>query len=174
MEILSGPNQGVTMIVKPFAAFAFGAFLLGACTTGGGVYQPAAGTGYGFAEQRIETGRYRVSYTDTEARTAETFALRRAAELTLQEGATWFEVTDSFGDEDRSASRSGTSVGVGVSGGSGGRVSTGVGIGIGLPLSGSSKVTWTLGIVTGTGPKPLKATAYDAEQVLINTAGLSR
>jgi len=160
------------MNVKPVAALALGAILLGACATGGGVYQPAEGSGYGFAEQRIETGRYRVSYTDNDARTAETFALRRAAELTLQEGATWFQVTDSFGDNDRSASRSGKSVGVGVSGGSGGRVSTGVGIGIGLPLSGSGKVTWTLGILTGTGPKPPETTAYDAEQVLSNTASL--
>jgi hypothetical protein len=159
------------MPVKRIAAAIATLGLVTACATGGGVYQPSEGSGYGFSDQRIETGRYRVTYTDSDARIAELFALRRAAELTRQEGASWFEVTDSYGDEDRNASRSGTSVGVGVSGGSGGGVSTGVGIGIGLPLSGSGKVTWTLGIVTGQGPKPAKPNAYDAEQVLMNTAG---
>ena len=145
---------------------------LGACASGGGVYQPAQGSSLGFSEQRIETGRFRVTYTDTDAQTAELFALRRAAELTLAEGDTWFEITDSFGEGDDRGDGPSTSVGIGVGGGSGGRVSTGVGIGIGLPISGSSKVTWTLGIVTGQGPQPDRPSVYNAEEVLINTAGL--
>jgi len=42
----------------------------------------------------------------------------------------------------------------------------------GLPLGGGSqKTTESLEIVTGTGPKPDTPDAYDAESVLINTAG---
>lgn len=147
--------------------------VLVSCASGGGVYQPSQGSGLGFSEQRIETGRYRVTYTDTDAQTAEVFALRRAAELTLAEGAEWFEVTDSFGEGDDRGGSS-TSVGVGIGGSSGGRVSTGVGIGIGLPISGSSRVTWTIGMITGSGPQPDRPTIYDAEDVLVNTSGAGR
>lgn len=145
--------------------------LTGACASTP-AYGPARSGGAGYAEQRIETGRYRVSYTAGQARTAETWALRRAAELTLAEGGSWFAVTDSYSEGDGGAARPRTSVGVGISGGSSGRVSTGVGIGIGLPLGGSgSQVTWTLGILVGSGPRPPgDPRAYDAEEVLLNTA----
>ncbi len=55
-------------------------------------YQPAE-RGYGYAEQRIEKNRFRVSFTgnsETPKRTVQTYLLYRAAELTLQSGYDYF------------------------------------------------------------------------------------
>lgn len=58
-------------------------------------YQPAIDTPYGFAEQRIEPDRYRVTFsgnTITDRETVENYLLLRAAELTLQQGYEYFRV----------------------------------------------------------------------------------
>jgi hypothetical protein len=55
-------------------------------------YQPAD-KGYGYAEQRIEKNRFRVSFAgnaETPKQTVETYLLFRAAELTLQSGYDYF------------------------------------------------------------------------------------
>ncbi|NKF23291.1 hypothetical protein G7Y82_13300 [Solimonas sp. C16B3] len=57
-------------------------------------YQPASGgSGYGYAEQRIENNRYRITFTgnaDTPKQTVENYLLFRAAELTLKSGYDYF------------------------------------------------------------------------------------
>jgi hypothetical protein len=68
-------------------------------------YQPnvpgqAAG---GYSEQQVEPGRWRVTFTGntvTSRETVEAYLLFRAAELTLQQGAEWFEVVDRRTDRD--------------------------------------------------------------------------
>ena len=151
---------------------ALAAVSLAACATTP-AYGPAAKEGaMGYASQQIETGRYRVSYTDADVGRARNLALLRAAEITLLDARDWFEITSEYVDtaEGRSG---GSSISIGGGSGSYGRSSSvGVGVGIGIPLGGSSgKTTVVLEIVTGAGPKPDKTTVYDARSVDMNLRG---
>lgn len=143
---------------------------LAACTTAKPYGPAASSSAQGYLVQPIESNRYRVSYTALSPEDARRYALRRAAEVTVEQGADWFRVVSSYTDQDYSRG-GGSSVSVG--GSSGGYSSgVGVGVGIGLPLGGGSeKTTESLEIVTGSGPKPDEPNAYDADSVLINTAG---
>ncbi len=138
-------------------------------------YGPAAKTGaQGYTVQPIESNRFRVSYTDKDAAMARTRALRRAAEVSLEQGADWFQVVSAYDDIDESSGRSGTSVGIGAAGGSSGRTSVGLGVGISLPLGGSSgPTTHVLEIITGSGEKPEDAGVYDTDEVLANLAAVT-
>lgn len=147
--------------------------LLAACATTP-VYGPAKSErSEGYLSQQIETGRYRVSYTDRDPARARNLALLRAAEITLQDGKDWFEITNESLDIAGGGRSSGPSISVGGSAGSGGYSGVGVGVGIGFPLGGGSSgtTTQTLEIVTGAGAKPDKAEAYDARSVDINLRG---
>jgi len=136
-------------------------------------YGPAAKDGAkGYMVQPIESNRFRVSYRDNDPETARTHALRRAAEITQENGAEWFQVVGAYDDQEASRRGSGTSVSIGGSTGSYGRSSVGVGLGIGFPLGGSSKpTTHVLEIITGSGDKPEGGNVYTASDVLINLAG---
>ncbi|HBF89852.1 MAG: hypothetical protein CME99_04995 [Hyphomonas sp.] len=159
--------------MKPYVMIVAAA-MLAACTSTQS-YGPASGTGkMGYSSQQIETGRYQVSYTDSDASRARDRALLRAAELTLQEGADWFEIVNSYTEQSADGRRTGSSVSIGGSSGSYGRSSgVGVGVGIGFPLGGGSgpAVTEVLEILTGTGEKPDRPNAYDARSVDINLRG---
>jgi len=59
-------------------------------------YQPADG-GFGYAEQQLESNRYRVVFAgnaDTPRSTVENYLLYRAAEVTVQSGHDYFRVVD--------------------------------------------------------------------------------
>lgn len=152
---------------------ALAAVTLTACATSP-AYGPAAKDGaMGYASQQIETGRYRVSYTDADAGKARNLALLRAAEITLLDSKDWFEITSEYADTTQGRS-GGSSISIGGGSGSYGRSSgVGVGVGIGIPLGGGStgKTTVVLEIVTGSNPKPDKAAAYDARSVDMNLRG---
>lgn len=79
-------------------------------------YKPAeARDKEGYTETRLGENRYRISFVGNSATPAETvkdYALLRAAELTLQEGYSWFSVAERDKDEKQRAS---TSVGTGFS-----------------------------------------------------------
>jgi len=146
---------------------------LAACSTTPTVYAPAAGPeDIGYREQAIESGRYRISFRanpDLDAAQTEDMAMRRAAELTLQQGGEWFRVvtreTERYGGRDNG----GTSVGVG---GSTGSYGSSVGVGIGFDLSPDSRrYVTTMEILIGQGPKPDEARAYDARSILTRTGG---
>ena len=65
-------------------------------------YQPAA-KGLGYAEQRLETNRYKVTFagnSSTPRETVETYLLYRAAEVTLQNGYDYFVLVDQSTDKD--------------------------------------------------------------------------
>ncbi len=147
---------------------------LAACTSSQ-AYGPASKSGaMGYASQKIEAGRYQVTYTDTDPARARDRALLRAAELTLLEGSDWFEITSSFTDRSEEGRSGGSSVSIGGSSGSHGRSSSvGVGVGIGIPIGGSSSgaVTEVLEIMTGKGAKPDRPAVYDARSVDINLRG---
>lgn len=142
---------------------------LAACTSGPTRYIPALDPDdMGYREQRLETERYRVSFRanpDLKAPQVEDMAMRRAAELTLQAGHSWFHVvsrnTDLVGG---SYSQGGPTIGLG---GSTGSYGSSLGIGLGFNLGGDSRqYQTTLEILMGSGPKPADPNAYDARQVL--------
>ena len=143
--------------------------LAAACTTAK-PYGPAASpSAQGFTVQPIESDRYRVAYTALSPQEARSNALRRAAEVTLENNDEWFQVVHGYADRSRSGgSRSSVSVGGSTSTGSWSGV--GLGVGLGIPIGeGSEKTTESLEIITGTGPKPEDANVYDARAVLRNT-----
>ena len=129
-------------------------------------------SGQGYAEQRIESNRFRVTYNGVGAPgPVADYALLRAAELTTAQGYDWFEVTQRWTDG-RLDSAGGVrpSVGIGYGSGSyrggGRRYSTsGVGVGVGLNFSGPSPTSTSLEILMGRGPRPDRPEAYDARGV---------
>jgi len=77
------------------ATFAAIGVALATCTTPT-PYQPVTDR-YGYSEQVIETGRYKVSFSGnslTDRETVENYLLFRAAELTVQSGNDYFVVAD--------------------------------------------------------------------------------
>lgn len=128
--------------------------------------------GQGYAEQRIESNRFRVTYNGVGAPgPVMDMALLRAAELTTAEGFDWFEVTQRWADG-RLDSAGGMRPSLGVSYGAGrgsGRYgnysASGVGVGVGLNFSGPSPTSTTLEVVMGKGSKPDRPNAYDARSV---------
>lgn len=136
-------------------------------------YGPQMGPGgQGYAEQRIESNRFRVTYNGVGAPgPVADMALLRAAELTTAQGYDWFEVTQRWTDG-RPDSAGGLRPSVGVGYGSGrysspyGRYSSsGVGVGVGLNFSGPSPTSTTLEVVMGNGETPGRPNAYDARGV---------
>lgn len=128
--------------------------------------------GQGYAEQRIESNRFRVTYSGVGAPgPVADMALLRAAELTTSQGYDWFEVTQRWIDG-RPDSAGGMRPSLGLGYGSGrssgpyGRYSTsGIGVGVGLNFSGPSPTATTLEVVMGNGTKPDRPDAYDARGV---------
>ena len=146
--------------------------LVAACATHT-PYGPAKSSGAaGYETQKIETDRYRVSYTDRDAGRSHDMALLRAAEITLLDGRDWFEITGGYTDQDGAPSGSRTSFSVGGSTGSRGHSNVGVGVGFGIPVGSSGgNVTTVIDIVTGDNPKPDRPSVYDAMSVDINLRG---
>jgi hypothetical protein len=148
------------------------ALLLAACATQPTVYQPAAGpTGVGYSEQRIEPGRYRISFRGGRGAPPEQvadFALLRAADLTLAEGYDWFRVADRFVSQ-QGYSGGGTSVSVGGGSSNWGRhSSSGVGVGVGFDLGslgGGPAFTQSMEVVMGRGAPPRGGDVYDAREI---------
>jgi hypothetical protein len=139
---------------------------LTACSTPS-VYAPAKGpNASGFAESRIESDRWRITYRGGSGGSpaqVNDYALLRAAELTLQEGYDWFRVENRY-TEAYGGGGGGLSIGVG--GGSWGHHSgVGVGASTGVPLGGGAALATTLEISMGKGPKPAERDAYDARGV---------
>jgi hypothetical protein len=165
-------NKNGFLAMKRLALLAVAASLaLGACATQPTLYQPAVGQqAVGFSEYRIEPDRYRVTFRGGPGASATyvtDLALRRAADLALQNGYDWFRVSDRVlqGQPDRGPR---ISFGVGGGGTSFGRHSAtglGVGVGTGFNLGGGPAVSATLEVMMGKGPKPPGADVYDARAI---------
>lgn len=143
--------------------------LLAACATAQPYAQSTQSDGTGWSQTAIETDRYRVRYVGARGDSAERvqdYALLRAAELTLEQGYDWFEVTSRTAESQAHAGAPRFSLGVGGAT-FGSHTSTGVGVGFGVPLgrSGGAWTTAGLEIRLGRGAKPDQANAYDAHQV---------
>jgi opacity protein-like surface antigen len=159
--------------MRRFAFSALLALALAACATAPTVYGPAASAeAAGYRQTKIEADRYRVSFRanpDLKAPQVEDMALRRAAELTLQDGYQWFRVVTRNTELVGGRPAGGTSVGVG---GSTGSFGSGVGVGIGFDLSPDSRrYETTMEILMGRGARPEGADAYDAQTILSRTPG---
>ncbi|MBI1362147.1 MAG: hypothetical protein GC155_17875 [Alphaproteobacteria bacterium] len=163
--------------MKRLLVAVFAGLALAACSTAPTVYGPAASsTDAGYRQTRIESDRYRVSFRgnpDLKREQVEDMALRRAAELTVQDGFDWFRVvsrdTEQVGGRGRSEPRGG--VGVGTSSGSYGS-HTSVGLGLSFDLTPDNrKFETTLEVLMGRGSKPYGEDAYDARDVLGRMVG---
>ena len=92
-----------TSLIKPVLAAAVAALALSACATAT-PYQPAGpGRAGGYAEQRLENDRYRVSFSGnsvTSREEVEMGLLLRAAELTSESGFDWFATVNRATDRD--------------------------------------------------------------------------
>ena len=128
--------------------------------------------GQGYAEQRIESNRFRVTYSGVGAPgPVADYAQLRAAQLTTSQGYDWFEVVQRWTDgrlDSAGGMRPSVSIGAGSSS-YGGRYgsyrSSGVGVGVGLNFSGPSPTSTTLEVVMGNGARPDRPNAYDARGV---------
>ena len=147
---------------------------LAACATPT-VYAPSTGarTSVGFSDYRIETGRYRVTYTGgggAPMTQVADYALLRAAEVSVRDGYDWFRVVERKDERVGGGSGGGPRVGVGVGGGSGGwrtsGVRVGVGVGTSFDLSGGPAWSRTLEIMAGKGPVPTDKDVYDARDII--------
>lgn len=144
--------------------------LLGACATSAPYGPASSDSAKGYSVQPIENNRFRIAYRDNSMDVARSRALRRAAEVTLENGDEWFLVVNAYSDTGELAG-GGSSVSIGGASGSRGS-SVGVGLGVALPLGGSSgPVEHVMEIITGSGQKPENADAYDANDVLANLGG---
>lgn len=145
---------------------------LAACTTAPTRYTPAlANSDMGYREQRLEQERYRVTFranADLKGPQVEDMALRRAAELTVQNGFQWFTVvTRNTELVNGSYRQSGPTIGVG---GSTGSYGSSLGLGLGFNLGGDDRqYQSTLEVLMGHGAKPTDPNAYDAQAVLSRT-----
>ncbi len=97
-------------------ALAAAGLILTACATAT-PYQAAVDSSRGYSEQRIESNRYRVSFSGnslTNLETVENYLLYRAAELTKQNGYDYFVIADRNTEKkERYSSSSGFGAGYG-------------------------------------------------------------
>jgi hypothetical protein len=159
--------------MKRIAVSVLLALAVAACASPPTIYHPAATVqDMGWRATKIENDRYRVSFRanpDLKAPQVEDMALRRAAEIAVNDGYQWFRVVSRNTEQVSGNRGGGTSVGVG---GSSGSYGSSVGVGIGFDLSPDSRrYETTLEVLLGKGAKPDEANAYDARAVLGRTAG---
>ncbi|MND74811.1 hypothetical protein D3C80_664150 [compost metagenome] len=151
-----------------FGLIAASALVLSACASLAPYGPQQSAGGQGFNEQRIESNRFRVTYNGVGAPgPVVDRALFRAAQLTVDQGYDWFEVTQRWIDG-RPDSAGGVRPSVSIGAGSsryGGYRSSGVGVGLGFDLSGPQPTSTTLEVVMGRGAKPDRPEAYDARRV---------
>ncbi|MBB4799357.1 hypothetical protein HNP32_003115 [Brevundimonas bullata] len=151
-----------------FGLIAASALALSACASLAPYGPQQSARGQGFSEQQIETNRFRVTYNGVGAPgPVADRALFRAAQLTVDQGYDWFEVTQRWIDgrpDSAGGVRPSVSIGAG-SGRYGGWSTSGVGVGLGFDLSGPQPTSTTLEIVMGRGAKPDRPAAYDARRV---------
>jgi len=134
-------------------------------------YQPADAKGFGYAEQRLESNRYRISFQGsgaTPAASVENFALLRAAEMTLFNGYDWFAVASRRTGATADAPRD-PSVSVGIGTGSYGR-SGGFSVGLGQTVSGGGAAQESvIEVLMFKGERPAdRQDAFDARELKAN------
>ncbi|AZU03662.1 hypothetical protein X907_1124 [Glycocaulis alkaliphilus] len=163
------------MTIKLVFLAAIGSAALFACAPTQTTYGPAtgaAGQAIGFDSLRITDNRWRVSFTagaDVSTAGAERLALRRAAELTLENGYDWFEIVDRRVESTtgRNPVRVGGSAGTSV--GSRGYRASGVGLGVSFSPGQEGRTLVSLEIIARHGATPDAPNAYDARSLMAAT-----
>jgi len=119
---------------------AFSTLLVG-CATGLTPYQAAnSDSSLGYSETKVESDRFRVSYTANTSDEAFDLALLRAAEIAKAENYSHFLVVGA--GQDVMGSQSSVTPRIGIGLGTGGyRSRVGGSIGIGIPIGGNTKKT---------------------------------
>jgi len=157
--------------MRPVIASIILAATLTACASTPTPYAPANGGDRGWSQTQIEQDRFRIRFdagADMAFEEVELMALRRAAEVTLEQGGDWFLLVSRHSDgNDRNPV--GVSTGVGISTGSRGYSSRGIGLGLNYDASAGQKSV-SLEILVRTGPRPQDVRVYDAREVLANSA----
>jgi hypothetical protein len=148
---------------------------LAACATPT-TYGPSTGRpqAVGFSDYRIESGRYRVTFTGgggAPMGQVADYALLRAAEVSLADGYDWFRIVDRQDARVGGGSGGGPTVSVGGgssswSGGRRGGSSVGLGVGTSFDLGGGPAWSRTIEILAGKGAKPADPQIYDARDVV--------
>ncbi len=164
----------MTALSRLIAVAAIGGFLAACASTQAPYFGPASMSrdGTGFSELRIEDRRWRVSYNGApgmSAGEAERLAIRRAADVVVNNGLEWFTIVDSRAMQEPQARRSGSPVRVGGSvgrgWGSGGARSSSVGVGVSMGVGNTSqsrpRAEAVIEIIAGAG-EPRPDGAYDA------------
>lgn len=174
MSAAANPSSLFGRLSK-IATAAIGAIALAACATVT-PYGPAGPGGEGYADQRLESNKYRIVFegnSQTNLTTIENYVLYRAAEVTVANGGDYFIVVDQNTESLSTFRSTGTSFG----GGGFGRRGFFYGGGFGRGGFGSSTSTtrerrsYTVGAIIEVhrGDKPRgNGSAYDAQQVLNN------
>lgn len=146
------------------------ALALAACATTT-PYQPLQ-KGEGYAEQKIESNRYRITFNgniQTSKQTVENFMLYRAAEVTLANGNDYFVVADQATNGDTRYTQLFNGFGGDVFA-TRGLVGVGVGVGTAIP---STEYQAQADILIYKGKKPQNnPRAYDAREIKINLGPL--
>jgi len=164
----------MTHVLRFVAAAAIGGFLAACASNAAPYYGPSSMSrdGTGFSELRIEDRRWRVSYQGApgmSAGEAERLAIRRAADIVVNNGLEWFTIVDSRTMQAPQARGGGSPVRVGGSvgrgWGSGGFRSSSVGVGISMGVGSGSqsgqRAEAVIEIIAGAG-EPRPDGAYDA------------
>jgi hypothetical protein len=164
-----------TSPMKVAALIAVAALALTGCATLAPYGPQMARDGQGYSEYRIESQRWRVTYQGIGAPgPVADMALLRAADLTVEQGYDWFEVTERYIDgHPDSAGGLRPSLNIGYGGGSydgryGRHSSSGVGVGVGVNIQGPSPTATTLEIVMGRAERPSHGHIFDAREVQQN------
>lgn len=143
------------------------ALLLSACASVA-PYQPLR-NGVGYTDQKLETNRYRISFSGNSSTPRETVAnyvLYRAAEVTLSNGYDYFTLAAQSTDQE--VKGSGGGFGFGFGGVSVGR-NGGLGIGFGTGSNVRTEYQGSADVAMYRGKKPANnAQAYDAREVKNN------
>jgi hypothetical protein len=164
----------MTHVLRLFAVAAIGGFLAACASTQAPYYGPASMSrdGAGFSELRIEDRRWRVSYSGAPGVSqgeAERLAIRRAADVVLNNSLEWFTIVDSRTMQAPQARQGGSPVRVGGSvgrgWGSGGARSSSVGVGVSMGVGNTAqsrpRAEAVIEIIAGAG-EPRPDGAYDA------------
>ena len=129
----------------------------------------------GFSDYQIEDNRWRVRFTtgpDGSQTLAEQYALRRAAELSHQNGFDWFEIvhrrSETLGHQD---SPVGVNSRFSAAYGSGGYSSSGVGVGISINSEAERRHVTHMEIIAGQGERP-HIQAYLVDEILARYSGI--
>ncbi len=157
------------IIIRPLVS-AFVAITLAACATAT-PYKPLE-KGEGYAEQKIESNRYRITFNGNSRTTkqmVENFMLYRAAEITLANGGQYFVMTDQNTEADTRYTQVFNGVGGDVFA-TRGLLGVGIGVSNSIP---STEYQAQADVLIYKGKKPdNNPKAYDARQIQINLGPL--